>query len=55
MGRSFREVRVSDLALRSDLASEGQGPLWVGQYGAPVLLVAGIHPAAEDAGIDLRE
>jgi hypothetical protein len=53
MGRSFREVGVRDLALRSDLAGEGQDAGRVGQDGSPVLFVAGIHPAAEDARIDL--
>src|SRR4029450_2376823 len=55
MGRSFSEVCVGDLALRSDLAGEGQSALGVSQNGAPVLLVARIHPAAQNTLVDLGE
>ena len=55
MRRSFRKACVSDLSLRSRLAGEGHDAFGVCQDGAPVLLVAGIHPAAEDADIDLGE
>src|SRR4030095_6044050 len=55
MGSSFSEVCVGDLALRSDLAGEGQNALGVGQNGAPVLLVARIHPAAQNTRVDLGE
>jgi hypothetical protein len=49
------EVRIVDLALRSDLAREGQSALRIGQDGAPVLRVARIHAAAQNTCIDLRE
>jgi hypothetical protein len=49
------KVCVGDLALRRNLAGEGQDALGVGQDGAPILLVAGIHSAAEDARVDLGE
>src|SRR5215510_1351552 len=55
MRSSFSEVCVGDLALRSDLAGDGQSALGVGQNGAPVLLVARIHPAAQHTGVDLGE
>src|SRR3972149_7343688 len=47
MGCSFGEMCECDLALRSALG--------VGQHGAPVLLVTGIHPATDDARVDLGE
>src|SRR5262249_30444368 len=46
---------VSDLALRRNPAREGQDALGVGQDGAPILLVAGIHSASEYARVDLGE
>jgi hypothetical protein len=55
MGRSFRQACVSDLALRRNLAGEGQDAIGVGQDGALIPLVAGIHSAAEDACVDLRK
>jgi hypothetical protein len=55
VGRSFREAGIRDLARRRDLAGEGQDALRVGQDGSPVLLVARIHSAAEDARVNLGE
>jgi hypothetical protein len=47
-------TRAGVLALRIDLAPEWH-PLGVGQDAKPILFVARMHPAAEDARVDLRE
>ena len=53
MGRLVGEVGVGDLTLRGELAGEGQGRFGIVQDGKLVLLIARVHPAAEDARVDL--
>ena len=55
MGRLAGEARISHLSFRSNPAGERQQRLGLGEDGAPVSLVIGIHPAAEDARVDLRQ